>query len=253
MAYCANCGNPLSEGQPFCGSCGQPAGQAGASAPPGAVPPSPPGAPYGPAGPTAPANPTARGCTLLRNPAGGRDFGSASRPSCSRWWSHAYSYSWCSTTTYSTARAPLQIELARHHPIRQRLRGFSQRRFRGGDRRRGDLEEPDRQFRPQGLLQGRYQPTLSRRGGPDCESLDPVRHNGLPERQPGRRFRPDPGHDGSDHQHRDQGDGGQSLDPFGEPMVRGVRQHTAGLADTGVSGTLSPDPEDDVPTSPSTP
>ncbi len=39
MASCANCGSPLAEGQQFCGTCGQPVGQAGAAA---TIPPPPP-------------------------------------------------------------------------------------------------------------------------------------------------------------------------------------------------------------------
>ena len=54
MAYCANCGNPLTEGQQFCASCGQPAGQGAPGAPPGAVPPYGAGQPYGQAAWTAP-------------------------------------------------------------------------------------------------------------------------------------------------------------------------------------------------------
>jgi hypothetical protein len=45
MAYCANCGNPLTDNQQFCPNCGQPVGVAPAQAPP----PSPPAPPVVPA------------------------------------------------------------------------------------------------------------------------------------------------------------------------------------------------------------
>jgi hypothetical protein len=52
MAYCANCGNALVEGQQFCPACGQRTAEAEASAPPVATPPPVPATP--PATPSLP-------------------------------------------------------------------------------------------------------------------------------------------------------------------------------------------------------